>query len=95
MKVEYTKHAGLRLRIREIDPEEVEHVLQKPQKIYYDVLTRNMVAIGPRPRRQGHWLLVVYTREGDAYRVVTVIDAKSPDSIAKRREEKGRWVRIW
>ena len=81
--------------MRGIDPEEVVHILQKPQTIYYDVLTRNMVAIGPRLRRQGHWLLVVYTREGGAYRVVTVIDTKNPDRIAERREKKGRWARIW
>ncbi|MEM4863072.1 MAG: hypothetical protein QW706_07855 [Candidatus Nezhaarchaeales archaeon] len=54
-----------------------------------------MVAIGPRLRRQGCWLLVVYTRGGGTYRVVTVIDAKNPDHVAKRREEKGRWVRVW
>ena len=54
-----------------------------------------MVAIGPRLRRQGCWLLVVYTRGGGTYRVVTVIDTKNPDHVAKRREEKGRWVRVW
>ncbi len=54
-----------------------------------------MAAIGPRLRRRGRWLFMVCTREGDAYRVVTVMDTKNPDRIAERRGEKGRWVRIW
>ena len=95
MRVKYTRHASLRLQVRGIGNDEVEHVLQKPQGIYYDVVTRAMVAVGPRLRRPGHWLFVAYVREDDVYRVVTVIDTKNPNRLANRREERGRWVRVW
>jgi uncharacterized DUF497 family protein len=95
VKVEYTAHARLRLEVRGIDAEEVENVLVNPQRLYYDVEAGTFIAVGNRPRRQGHQLLVVYVKQGAVYRVVTVIDTKSAERIAERREARGRWVRIW
>ena len=95
LRIEHTNHAILRLRVRGIGCDEVEHVLRNPQRVYYDVVTHTMIAIGPRIRRSNHWLVVVYTRVGDVYRVVTVIDTKSLDKLVDRRERSGRWVRVW
>ena len=95
MKVEYTRHAMLRLEVRSTGRGEVEHVLRSPSSVYYDITANTMIAIGERTRRRGHWLIVVYTRRGDAYRVVTVIDTKSVDKITRRRVSSGRWVKVW
>ena len=85
----------MRLRVRGIGGDEVEYVLRNPWRIYYDISTDSMVAIGPRLRRQRHWLLVVYIKKDDVYRIITVIDTKSLDKLVSRREESGRWVRVW
>ena len=95
VKIEYTAHAQLRLNVRGIDAEEVEKVLLNPQKLYYDVETGTLIAVGSRTKRRGHQLLIAYVKRGAAYRVVTVIDTKNADRIAERREARGRWIRLW
>jgi len=52
------------------------------------------VAVGSRALVEGHWLVVVYTVEGDVIKVVTVIDASSVSNLIGRRLERGsgwRW----
>jgi hypothetical protein len=53
-----------------------------------------LVAVGSRALVEGHWLVVVYTVEGDVIKVVTVIDASSVSNLIGRRLERGsgwRW----
>ena len=79
--MEYSSHAQARLKVRNIKGDEVERVLLSPQELYFDVVTGNLVAIGRRAFRSHHWLIVVYTRYNEVYRVITIIDAKSLDRI--------------
>ena len=95
LRIEYTGHARLRLDVRGIGEDEVEEVLSGPQHLYYDVSTGASVAVGRRSARQGHWLVVVFTRRGDVYRVVTVIDTKNIEKLVNRRVSVGRWVPVW
>jgi hypothetical protein len=41
-----------------------------------------------------HWLIVVYTIEGDVVRIMTVIDVSSINNLIKKRLEKGRWIEV-
>jgi hypothetical protein len=95
LKIEYSRHALMRIKLRSIGKNEVERVLLSPREVYFDVVTSNMIAIGERLSRHGHWLIVVYTKSNDVYRIVTVIDVKSLNKIVQRRIRSGRWVRIW
>ena len=90
MRIEYTAHARLRLCLRGIEEAEAERVLQSPQQLYYDILAGTMIAVGERSRRPGHWLLMAFTRSGDSYRVVTVIDTRSIERLTARRVASGR-----
>jgi len=85
----------MRIKLRSIGKNEVERVLLSPREVYFDVVTSNMIAIGERLSRHGYWLIVVYTKSNDVYRIVTVIDVKSLNKIVQRRIRSGRWVRIW
>jgi len=54
-----------------------------------------MGTIGKRTVKKGHWLIIVYTRLNDVYRVITVIDTKSLNKIVRRRIVSGRWIELW
>jgi len=71
LKVEYSRHALVRIKLRGIGRSEVERVLLPPQ-VCFGVATSSMVAIGERPSRRGRWLIAVCTKGNDVYRVVTV-----------------------
>ena len=95
LKIEYSRHALMRIKLRSIEKNEVERVLLAPQEVYFDVVTGNMIAIGERLPKHGHWLIVVYTRGNDIYRIVTIIDVKSLNRIVERGIRSGRWIKIW
>jgi len=95
LHVEYTYHARYRIRIRNISENEVLHVLKSPHALYYDISTNSMVAIGPRTRKRAHWLIIVFVKEDNVCRVITVIDTKSIDKIVEKRTKSGRWVPVW
>ena len=68
LKIEYSNHALIRLKIRNIEKSEIEQALLSPQKIYFDIATGYLVAIAERKARKNHWLIVVYTKLDDIYR---------------------------
>jgi len=95
LKIVYSRHALMRIKLRSIEKNEVERVLLAPQEVYFDVVTGNIIAIGERFSRHGHWLIVVYTKGNDIYRIVTIIDVKSLNRIVERRIRSGRWIKVW
>jgi hypothetical protein len=93
-RVVYTSHAKLRLKVRGIDESEVYKILKSPQKLYFDVVTGALIAVGPRTLVKDHWLVVVYAMEGDVVKVMTVMDVSSINNLIKRRLERGRWMEV-
>ncbi|MEW6002781.1 MAG: DUF4258 domain-containing protein [Nitrospirota bacterium] len=91
MKLDYTRHAQLKLKEREIQKLEVEEIMKHPDEVMLDLETGNLVAVGKRKTVQDHYLIVVYSSEQE--KVFTVIDTSKRDIIEKRKE-KGRWVKI-
>ncbi len=91
MHFEYSKHAELKLKEREIQKYEVEEILKNPDEILLDIETGNLIAVGNRKFKQNHKLIVVYSRERN--KVITVIDT-SRTEIIKKRKEIGRWVKV-
>jgi hypothetical protein len=41
-----------------------------------------------------HWLIVVYTIEGDVIKIMTVIDVSSINNFIGGHLEKGRWIEV-
>jgi len=91
MKIQFTKHAYLKLREREIEEFEVRQVIEHPEEILLDTETGNIIIVGDRSLKIGHKLLVVLSK--DMQKVVTLIDTSKID-IINRRKEKGRWVKV-
>jgi SOS response regulatory protein OraA/RecX len=92
MKIQFTKHAYLKLKEREIEKEEVKQVMEHPkEEILLDTETGNIVIVGDRSLKIGHKLLVVLSE--DMQKVVTLIDTSKID-IINRKKEKGRWIKI-
>jgi hypothetical protein len=90
-RVVYTSNAKIRLKVRKIDELEVNGILKSPQKLYFDTATGALVAIGPRISVKDHWLIVVYTIEGDVIKIMTVIDVSSINNFIRGAPGKG-WV---
>lgn len=91
MEINYTNHALLKLREREIEKSEVQAVLRNPEELLLDIETGYLISIGKRNNKENHLLIVVFSPY--IKKVVTVIDTSKMD-ILLRRKEKGRWVRI-
>jgi len=91
MEINYTNHALLKLKEREIERSEVQAVLRNPEELLLDIETGYLISVGKRKNRENHLLIVVFSP--DIKKVVTVIDTSKMD-ILLRRKEKGRWVRI-
>jgi len=94
VKIEFSNHAKFKLKERNIDESEVMSVLKTPLTTFLDIETGNMIAIGNRTVKSDHKLIVAYVVRGDIVKVITVIDISKREDIIKKREEKGRWVRI-
>jgi hypothetical protein len=82
-RVVYTSHAKLRLKVRGIDESEVYKILKSPQKLYFDVVTGALIAVGPRTLVKDHWLIVVYAMEGDVVKVMTVVDVHPSTTLLR------------
>lgn len=93
-RIEFSEHAKLKLKERGIDKIEVLNVLKVPLSVFLDVETGNLVVVGNRIHKLGHQLIIVYSIIGNIIKVVTVIDVSKSRDIIKRREKKGRWVKI-
>ena len=59
MNVKYTRHATLRLKVRDIGRDEVERVLRSPSSVYYDTTdTKSVDKITRRRVLSGRWVKV-------------------------------------
>ncbi|ACS90983.1 hypothetical protein TSIB_1934 [Thermococcus sibiricus MM 739] len=92
--ITFTEHARQRLKERKIEEDEIEKVLKKPKWKFYDLKNAHQIAIGER-RKEGHYLIIAYDREGESIKVVTVIDvSRNLEKIVKRRLENKRWIEL-
>jgi len=71
-KITYTNHALLRLKIREINKDEVVQAIKSPLQLYLDTITKNLIAISPRSIKKNHYLLIAYTIEDNNIKVTTI-----------------------
>ncbi len=86
----FTEHAELRLRERRLDAGLVRLVIERPDRVYYDVVTRRLVYAAWMASRR---VIVVAEEEGECLAVVTVIET-SGLKVEERRSSSGRWVCI-
>ncbi|MEW5945584.1 MAG: DUF4258 domain-containing protein [bacterium] len=94
MKIEYSKHAKLKLRERGIGTSDIEKTVAIPDCVYYDLASRTMVAI--RKVKIGGVetnLVVPFIKTENTVKIVTVYPCRGLEKELKKKEG-ARWVRI-
>lgn len=94
MNIIYSKHAQQKLDERQIRHEKVEEVLRKPEFLFYDIMNKTIIGISRVNLEDLETnLVVVFTKESDYIKVVTVYPCRDiKREISKK--EGSRWVRI-
>ena len=94
MKINFSKHAMLKIQERKINKEKVEDVLKKYDLLFYDISNKAFVAIS-KIKIEGIEtnLVVVFNKKEGEITVITVYPCKNIDKEIKRKEGK-RWIRI-
>jgi len=94
MRITYSKHAQLKLEERRIKAEVIEEVLEKPDLLFYDIMSKTIIAVAKVKFSDIETnLVVVFTKDGENIKIVTVYPCKDIDKEI-RRKEGSRWVKI-
>ncbi|MBI2118440.1 MAG: hypothetical protein HYT97_02305 [Elusimicrobia bacterium] len=83
----------MRLKLRKIPKKEVELILEHPQNQYYDVATKNLIAIGRTTINRKNMLLSVAFQ--DIFGETIVITAHPiTNTQVQNRVLKARWIKV-
>ena len=94
MKIIFSKHADMKIRERKIRIENIEKTLQEPDFIFYDIRTRSLINIAKiKIENVFTNLVVVYTKQENTIKIITVYPCKDIEREIKKKEMK-RWVKI-
>ncbi len=94
VNITYSKHAQKKLEERELNQAIVEKVLKEPDFVFYDLISKTMIAIAEVEIAGIHTNLVIaYVKENDILKVVRIYPCRSIDREIERKEGV-RWARI-
>jgi len=94
MKLIFSKHAEMKIKERKIIKEDIEKVLKEPDFVFYDLFTRGLINIGKvQVEGTSTNLVVVYTKQKDAVKVITAYPCTDIVKEIKKKEVR-RWIRI-
>jgi len=94
IKITFSKHAQRKIVERELEQTIVEKVLESPNFIFYDLISKAMIAIAKvEIAGISTNLIVPYVKENDIFKIVTVYPCRDINREIKRKEGT-RWVRI-
>ena len=93
MKIEFSNHATIRLKLRGIPRRAVEKVIKDFESRYYDVETRNLIALANvKLKGKTRMLCVAYQ---EVFGVTVIITAHPVgEQQAQNRVFKGRWIKV-
>jgi len=87
-------HALNKINERKIEKKWIENIIKTPELTFYDILNRTFIAISRiKIQKSETHLVLVYTKEEDIIKIVTVYPCKNIKRELKNKEGK-RWVRI-
>ncbi|RLD97921.1 MAG: hypothetical protein DRI92_04805 [Aquificota bacterium] len=93
-KIVFSKHALLKIEEWKLSPETVEAVVTRPDSLFFDILSRALVAIKKVEIGDVETnLIVVFKPEDGGTRVITAYPCKNIDKEVKAKEGK-RWLKI-
>lgn len=94
MKIIFSKHAEMKIKERIIEREEVEEVLKEPDFVFYDIYTKNFINVCKvKIKNVSTNLVVVYMKENDIIKIITVYPCKDIKRELRKKEGK-RWIRV-
>ncbi len=91
MSIRYTEHAKENLGYYEIPEQAVEKVLNKAERVFLDLKTGRLIAVGSLT--EGKHLVVVFEKN-ETTTVITVFPTSKIEKMIERRTAKGRWLEI-
>ncbi|GBC68610.1 hypothetical protein HRbin01_00293 [archaeon HR01] len=90
-----SRHAGEKIRLRGLSMELIKQVLNSPEQIYFDVVTRLYVAMGHVAfHGEKIPMVVIYRAERGSHYIATVYPCKEFKEEAERKVKKGRWIKV-
>jgi hypothetical protein len=94
MEITFSKHALRKLKERKLDVSIVEKAVKEPTFIFYDLISRSMIAIAEIKIANTLTNLVVpHVKEKDNIRIITVYPCKDINREI-RKKEGVRWIRV-
>ncbi len=88
-EIQFTDHARMRLREREIPEQDVIETVKNPDEVLFDADKGNLVAV----KKVGDMYLIVIYAPSKPVRVISIIQT-SKLNIVENRIKRGRWVRL-
>ncbi|GAH30509.1 unnamed protein product, partial [marine sediment metagenome] len=90
----FSKHAQRKVAERELEQTIVEKVLESPDFVFYDLVSKTMIAIAKvEITGISTNLIIPYVKENDILKVVTIYPCRDIKREIKRKEGT-RWVKI-
>jgi len=90
-----SRHAREKIKLRGLKMELINQVLNSPEQIYFDVVTRLYVAIRNVDFHDEKIpMVVVYRPENDSYYIATAYPCKEFKEEVDRKVKKGRWIKV-
>ncbi|MBA7685034.1 hypothetical protein ES703_93447 [subsurface metagenome] len=94
IKITFSKHAQRKVAERELEQTIIEKVLESPDFVFYDLVSKAMIAIAKvEITGISTNLIIPYVKENDILKVVTIYPCRDINREIKRKEGT-RWVRI-
>ncbi len=88
-EIQFTDHARMRLREREIPEQDVIETVKNPDEVLFDADKGNLVAV----KKVGDMHLIVIYAPSKPVRVISIIQT-SKLNIVENRIKRGRWVKL-
>ena len=94
MKLRLSKHAKQKIDERKVRVEDIKEVVKDAEIVFYDIDSKAFVSIGKIVFEGVETnLVVVYKKEKEAIKIITVYPCRDIEKETKRKEVK-RWIRI-
>ena len=91
MAIKFSRHMTdklvLELAKMGITEEFLEEVINRPDEVLYDSVTRRYVAL-----KMERNLAVVYERSGGDIFIITAVYSSNLEDVVQRRKRSGRWI---
>lgn len=93
MKIQYTEHLELRLKLRGFPHDMPMKIYKRAEEYYYDISTSNYVALKRlNYAEKMRTMAVTYNKHEDVIEIITIHPIK--EGQKEKRIRNGRWVRV-